>query len=75
MNDIQRNTFSFILYGSVISEFTFNKEVQPKNTRSPMLFTDFPMITLVRPEHPSNAPLPMLVTEFGIITLVRLELP
>ena len=50
--------------------------MQPENAELPMLvteFTDFPMVTLVRPEQSVNALLPMLITELGMVTLDRLE--
>ncbi len=46
---------------------------QPENAPSPMLVTEFGMVTLVRLEQSENASLPMLVTEFGMVTLVRPE--
>ena len=37
-----------------------------------MLVTEFPIVTVIRPEHPLKAPEPMLVTEFPIVTDVKL---
>ena len=36
-----------------------------------MLVTEFPIVTVIRPEHPLKAPEPMLVTEFPIVTDVN----
>ena len=36
-----------------------------------MLFTEFGMVTLVKPEHPQNALLQMLATEFGMVVFLH----
>ena len=47
--------------------------VQSANADSPMLVTEFGMLTEVRLEQPQNAHSPMLVTELGMVTEVRPE--
>ena len=40
-----------------------------------MLFTEFGMVTDVKPEQPEKAWLPMLVNEFGMVIDVKPEHP
>ena len=55
------------------STFIDVKSEQPEKAYFPMLVTELPIVTLVRPEQPEKAERPMLVTEFGMVTLVRPE--
>ena len=41
---------------------------QPPKAPSPILVTEFPMVTDVKPEQSEKALVPILVTEFGMVT-------
>ena len=49
-----------------------SKHEQPLKTKYPMLFTEFGMVTEIKPLQPEKAPLPMLFTELPIVTEVKL---
>ena len=51
------------------------RELQPKNTLSPMLVKESGMETDCKDEQPKNALSPMLVTESGMVTDCKDEQP
>jgi hypothetical protein len=67
------NTFRFIDKGVSISQSSDVKPEQWAKAASPMLVTEFGMVTDVKPEQDRKALSPMLVTEFGMVTDVKPE--
>ena len=47
------------------------KPLQRPKTSSPMLLTEFPIVTVVKPIQSANASRPIVVTELGISRLVK----
>ena len=50
---------------------TLFKLVQELNAWSPIVVTEFPKLTPVRPVHCKNASLPIVTTELGIVTFTK----